>query len=334
MTAKYKLIASTLLLGAAIISPLGATAPASSAQQTEQQEKPYADTLNQMASAIAERYPIEATADKIASALRSGVKSGSIKTDDSDAFLKTANALMWGAAQDLHLKLTTEKALQERMSRIGGGRTPTMRRVRVPQNGGPLGTTQIASEMLSDATGLVTISSAIYRNPDLFVPALKAISTAENVIIDLRTVPGGSVPGVLNFISHFYDRPTHVYSNITRQAEAPQEAWTEETALGDSFADKDVYVLISGRTASGAEAISFGLKNTDRAILVGEKTAGAGNAGAFMPVGQGLMLFLPFAQTINAQTGEPWEGTGVEPHHEAAADDALNAALALIAKAA
>jgi len=331
MTARHKVIGGVLLLATATLVPLAYTTPAISSQQTEPQENSFTETLDRMASAIEERYPIEATAHKIADALRSGIRSGAIKINDGEAFLETTNALMWGAAQDLHLRLSTEEAIRQRMSRAGGSRVPTMRRVRVPQDGSPLGTTDITSEMLNDTTGLVAISSAIYRNPDLFADALGKVKNAQNIIIDLRTVPGGTVPGVLNFISHFYDQKTHVYSNASRQFNTPQEVWTEETSLGNDFADKDLYVLTSRRTASGAEAISFGLKNTERATLVGEKTAGAGNGGAFMAVGQGLMLFLPTMQTINAKTGEPWEGTGVVPHLEAEAEGALVAALSLIA---
>lgn len=331
MTAIHNIVGGALLLATAAIAPTALTIPAASSQQTEPPENTFAETLDRMASAIEERYPIEATAHKIAGALRSGIKSGAINTNDNEAFLETTNALMWGAAQDLHLRLSTEEAIRKRMSRAGGSRVPTVRRVSVPQDGAPLGTTNITSEMLSDTTGLVTISSAIYRNPDLFAAALSKVKNAQNIIIDLRTVPGGTVPGVLNFISHFYDQKTHVYSNASRQFTEPQEVWTEETSLGNIFARKDLYVLTSKRTASGAEAISFGLKNTERATLVGEKTAGAGNGGAFMAVRQGLMLFVPMMQTINAKTGEPWEGTGVVPHLEAEAEVALEAVLSLIA---
>lgn len=330
MTAKHNIILSILLASSTILSPLTAAVSASAVQQTEQQKSAFAGSINQMADAIAEQYPIEELATKIADALRAGLASGAIEISNQDAFLETVNKILWDTAHDKHLSVRTQEAIQKRMSSAGGNRVPVMRRVNRSDDNGPLGTTKIAGEMLNDSTGLLTVSSAIYRNPDLFAAALKQVKSADNIVIDLRRVPGGTGPGVQYFLSQFYGQKTHLYSNVSRRQDLPRETWTEKTPLSRAFADKQLYILTSKRTASGAEAISFGFKNTGRATLIGEKTAGAGNAGAFLPVGEGLMLFLPIMQTISATTGEPWEGTGVTPHVEATADDALEKALTLI----
>ena len=155
---------------------------------------------------------------------------------------------------------------------------------------------------------------------------------ASNIILDLRKTPGGTVPGVHYFLSQFYGELTHLSSQTTRVLDAPRDMYTIETAMGDTFADKDIYVLTSQRTASGAEAVSYAIKETDRGILIGEKTAGAGNAGAFIGVGSGLSLFLPISQTLSPKTGLPWEGMGIVPHITAVADDALDVALKVIEK--
>jgi len=330
MTAKHKIILSILLASSTVLSPLSAVVSATMVQQTEQQQGDYAKSLNRMADAIAQQYPIEEMAIEIADALRGGLASGAVETTSEGAFLETVNKILWETAHDKHLSVRTQKAIQKRMSRAGGNRVPTMRRVSREAGSGPLGTTKITGEMLNDTVGLVSISSAIYRNPDLFAGALEQVKDADSIVIDLRGVPGGTVPGVRYFLSQFYAERTHLYSNVSRERDEPREVWTENTPLSATFTNKNLYILTSKRTASGAEAISFGLKNTGRATLIGEKTAGAGNGGAFMPVGNGLMLFLPTMQTISATTGKPWEGTGVVPHHEATADDALEKALTLI----
>jgi CubicO group peptidase (beta-lactamase class C family) len=267
-------------------------------------------------------------------------------------FVTAINERLWDAAHDLHLKVRTDQAVRERMEKAGG-RVPRMRRVAVPEavDGGPggdagegpvrvrmptaadgsaLGTTEITGEMLDGETGLITISSGIYNNQDLFTDVLTGLSDANNIILDLRKTPGGTVPGVHYFLSQFYGETTHLSSQTSRVMDAPRDMYTIETAMGDTFADKDIYVLTGQRTASGAEAVSYAIKETDRGILIGEKTAGAGNAGAFIGVGSGLSLFLPISQTLSPKTGEPWEGQGVKPHITAVADNALDVALKVI----
>ena len=333
MTAKHKIILRTLsilLASSTMLGPLPAAVSATTVQQAPRHQSDFAESLNQMADAIAEQYPIEATAQKVANALRDGLASGTIETSDQDAFLKSTNKILWDTAHDLHLRLSTQEAIQKRVRRSGGKGVPTMRRVSRTAGSGPLGTTKIAGEMLNDTVGLITISSAIYRNPELFADALKLVRNANSIVIDLRGVPGGTVPGVRYFLSQFYNERTHLYSNVSRNFDEPREIWTEDTPVSENFNNTKLYILTSKRTASGAEAISFGLKNTGRATLIGEKTAGAGNGGAFLSVGSDLMLFLPTMQTISATTGKPWEGTGVVPHFEAAADDALTRALNVI----
>jgi CubicO group peptidase (beta-lactamase class C family) len=197
-----------------------------------------------------------------------------------------------------------------------------------------MGTTKISAEMLNEETGLITISSGIYNNRDLFTDVLSSISTAKNVIVDLRTTPGGTQRGVQYFTSQFYSEPTHLSSHIERGFDEPQELWSVDTPVSGEFAEKNIYVLTSHRTGSGAEALSYALKETRGAVLIGEKTAGAGNAGAFMSVGSGMSLFLPISQTISPVTGEPWEGTGVRPHITTIAGSALDVALSTIAKGA
>ena len=288
----------------------------------------YADVIEQIAAAIEEQYPIEEKAVSIAADLRQAASEPKlVNPPNQDKFVTVINEKLWDAAHDLHLKVQTDEAVRQRMEKAGG-RVPRMRRVAVPEGEerSALGTTQITGEMLNSETGLVTISSGIYNNQDLFTDVLSGLSDASNIIIDLRKTPGGTVPGVHYFLSQFYGESTHISSQTSRVMNAPRDMYTIETALGDTFADKDIYVLTGQRTASGAEAVSYAIKETDRGILIGEKTAGAGNAGAFIGVGSGLSLFLPISQTLSPKTGEPWEGQGVKPHVTTVADNALDVA--------
>jgi C-terminal processing protease CtpA/Prc len=313
--------------------------PLSKANSTNGPQEKYAAIIERIAEAVEAQYPIETKGRDIAASIRhAGTETDLISAADTDTFVEALNAVLWDAAHDLHLKVHTDAALQKR-SKATGSRVPRMRRVEVTgselelevgQTERALGTTKIAAEMLDDNTGLITISSGIYNNPGLFTDTLAKLSAADNVIIDLRHAPGGTRPGVRYFLSQFYAEPTHLVSFVERNFDEPQEMWSLNTSVSNEFAKKNLYVLTSRRTGSGAEAVSFALKETERATLIGEKTAGAGNAGAMLGVGSGLSLFLPISQTISATSGEAWEGSGVKPHVATLADEALQSALASI----
>lgn len=279
---------------------------------------------------IDEQYPIEDIANRVVDALTDFAAEPQTASLPEDELLTRLNVVMRAASNDLHLRVSTREAAEQRMSRAGGRRMPVMRRVQRGEPGQPFGTSKIRAEMLDDHTGLIDFDSAIYRNPDIFAEALDTVADADNIIIDLRNVPGGSAPGVALFLSNFYAQPTHLSSRYSRRFDEPQEMWTSVTPHSARFADKTLYVLTNNRSASGAEGVAFALRNSGRATLVGEKTAGAGNAGAFVPVVEDVLLFLPLAQTIDPRTGKAWEATGIVPHVPAPADSALEAALDLI----
>jgi len=318
-------------------SNLPATKPSASKAPAAKKsdENTYHSIVKVMAENIEARYPIKSLAFETATALRDMTVHGTTYEGD-DSFIKAVNDVLWEATHDLHLKLHSEKTVANRTSKNGGKRVPKMRRISVPQGAHdeaaftPLGTTKITSEMLSKDTGLITITSPIYANKDLFTQTLSKLASADNIIIDARNVRGGTGRGVNYFTSQFFDEPTHLSSSITRDFEKPQELWTVATPVSEIFGSKDVYVLTGEGTASGAEALVYALKNTQRGILIGQKTKGAGNAGAFLPLGSGMLLFLPISQTISPVSGEAWERVGIEPHIHAALGGALNAALRLI----
>jgi len=295
----------------------------------------YRNITTIMAENIEARYPIKSLAFETGKALRDMTEYDNAYESD-DSFIEAVNDVLWESTHDLHLKLHAEQAIANRTSKSGGKRVPKMRRISAPKGAQgeltftPLGTTKITSEMLSKDTGLITITSPIYANKELFTRTLSKLSTADNIIIDARNVRGGTGRGVNYFTSQFFDEPTHLSSSITREFEKPQELWTVETPMSEIFGSKDVYVLTGEGTASGAEALVYALKNTQRGTLIGQKTKGAGNAGAFLPLGSGMLLFLPISQTISPVSGKAWERVGIEPHIHAALGAALNAALRLI----
>ena len=95
------------------------------------------------------------------------------------------------------------------------------------------------------------------------------------------------------------------------------------------LATAKVYLLTSNRTVSAGEHFSLSMKRTHRATLIGETTRGAGHYGGISDLGHGYAAFIPIGRTFDPDTGEGWEGVGVEPDVAVPADKALDEALKL-----
>jgi C-terminal processing protease CtpA/Prc len=90
--------------------------------------------------------------------------------------------------------------------------------------------------------------------------------------------------------------------------------------------NKDVYVLTSNRTFSGAEEFSYNLKNLKRATIIGETTGGGAHPGGMVRLHEHFGMFIPRGRAINPITKTNWEGTGVKPDVEVPAAQALHVA--------
>lgn len=157
--------------------------------------------------------------------------------------------------------------------------------------------------------------------------ALAEISGARALILDLRRNLGGG-PFMVRYLStYLFDEPTHLASRVERGAVRPAERWTFESVPGKRLSTVPVVLLISGTTVSAGESFAFGLRNTGRATLIGERTAGGGHFGDMVELGHGFRMFLPRGKTVHPMTGEGWEAEGLEPDLEVPAEEALDAAL-------
>jgi carboxyl-terminal processing protease len=90
--------------------------------------------------------------------------------------------------------------------------------------------------------------------------------------------------------------------------------------------DGPVYVLTSKWTASAAELATDALKSSNRAIIIGEKTAGEMLSQKIYDIPGGFHLSLPIADYYSVVHGRI-EGVGIKPDIETDAADALDVAL-------
>lgn len=161
------------------------------------------------------------------------------------------------------------------------------------------------------------------------VAAMNFLSNTDAIIIDLRNNGGGS-PAMIQLISSylFGSESVHLNNFYWRPTDRNSQTWTLPHVSGTRSPDTPVYVLTSSRTFSAAEEFSYNLKNLERATLIGETTGGGAHPGGSVVATDRFMVWVPTGRAINPITNTNWEGTGVSPHIEIPAAEALDAAYA------
>ncbi|QCW98858.1 S41 family peptidase [Aggregatimonas sangjinii] len=169
------------------------------------------------------------------------------------------------------------------------------------------------------------------------VSAMNFLSNTDAIIIDLRYNGGGS-PAMIQLITSylFESDPVHLNNFFWRPSNRNSQTWTLPHVSGTRSPDTPVYVLTSSGTFSAAEEFSYNLKHLERATLVGETTGGGAHPGGSLVATDRFMVWVPTGRAINPITETNWEGTGVSPHIQVPAADALDVAykeaLALLTK--
>ena len=96
---------------------------------------------------------------------------------------------------------------------------------------------------------------------------------------------------------------------------------------GPRYLDREVFVVTSGATFSGAEQFAYDLQAIGRATIVGATTGGGAHPTRFIPISDTIEITVPIARAVNPVTGTNWEGVGVVPDIPVDAADALQAAV-------
>lgn len=162
--------------------------------------------------------------------------------------------------------------------------------------------------------------------------AMTFLSNSEAVIVDLRNNGGGSPGTVVLLCSYFFDGPTHLNDIYTRTTDTTRQYWSHPVLPGKKLVGKDVYVLTSARTFSGAEEFAYNLQAQKRATVVGETTGGGAHPTRGFRVNDHFGVRVPFARSVNPVTKTNWEGTGVKPDVAVPAGQALHTAHLLALK--
>lgn len=157
--------------------------------------------------------------------------------------------------------------------------------------------------------------------------AMTAVRFTDALIFDMRENGGGHPETVALVLSYLLGpEPRQVTSFYDSDGDVVDEFYTSAEVAGPRYGDKDVYVLTSEHTFSGAEHFAYDLKHFGRATIVGEPTSGGANPTRPVRLPANFEMRLPHAQGLNPTTQTNWEGTGVQPDLDVPATEALDTA--------
>jgi tetratricopeptide (TPR) repeat protein len=165
---------------------------------------------------------------------------------------------------------------------------------------------------------------------DLVIVAMKSLSNANAIIIDLRENGGGSGDYLS---SYFLKYPTQLNSWYSREDDSLTEFWTFKEIGVERLTDVPVFLLTSQRTFSAAESFAYDMKVRKRAIIIGDSTKGGAHSVDLFKIDNQFEIYIPTARAINPVTGTNWEGTGVIPDIIVPSEFALDTAIVLAKKA-
>jgi len=188
-------------------------------------------------------------------------------------------------------------------------------------------------EILKGNIGYLNIS--FLANPEhggeTAVAAMNLLAHSDAVIIDLRGTPGGWPTMVQLICSYFIkgidsEGRTHLNSFERRFNNSLEQFWTISYVPGKHMYDMELYILTDRYTASGAEELTYNMKNLKRATIIGETTAGAAHNIEYKVIQECFVMHLPTGRPINPISGTNWERTGIEPDITVKSGDALDRA--------
>lgn len=141
---------------------------------------------------------------------------------------------------------------------------------------------------------------------------------------------GGGALSTLTLTAEYVLGTGGEHLSTVRFRDRPERQWWTTGLLGRTRLPTDVpvAVLIGPGTYFSGEALAYHLHTRDRVRLFGRRTPGAADHVTPVRVTPSVVALIPEGTPTDAVSGTNWEGTGVGPDVECAADEAEAVAMA------
>lgn len=280
---------------------------------------------------IEKNYVLEDKAHLIADALRARLAAGDLDSADPNAFAMKLNMAMREVSDDLHMSFRPDPEQYEVL--LTGDQDsiePSAEELAFYLKQARRANFGFAeARFLPGNIGYLNVTGFWDGGEDAEAKtraAMEFLHGSDAIIIDVRSNGGGSGEAVRLVQSWFFEEQTHVLTFHIRAIGMVEESMTAAPPEKHHLGDVPLYILTSGGTGSAAEDFSYIMQAHDKAVLVGETTAGAGHTVNFYPVDPGFVLGIAVGRPVSPVTGEGWEGVGVKPDIEVPAPDAFRVA--------
>jgi carboxyl-terminal processing protease len=167
------------------------------------------------------------------------------------------------------------------------------------------------AEVRPGGIGYLQLTVFSERTGDEFKAALTGLERQglRALIIDLRNNPGGLLDAAIEVCELFFDRDELI---VYTQGRTPESREDFKAGGGNGRRTYPIAILVNGGSASAAEIVAGAMKDTKRAVIVGEKTFGKGSVQSVLELrdGEGVRLttaryYTPSGLTIHEKGIQP-----------------------------
>jgi carboxyl-terminal processing protease len=171
-----------------------------------------------------------------------------------------------------------------------------------------------SARVLPDGIGYIRLTEFSEHTGEQFGDAIDRLlkQGISSLIIDLRDNPGGIIDSAVEVAEPFF-RKGELIVYTQGRTPADREEYRAETE-GDPL-NLPIAVLINAGSASAAEIVTGALKDTGRAVVVGERSFGKGSVQSIFKLRNGEGLRLTVARYYTP-SGVSIHGQGITPQVE------------------